>query len=183
MNVRDGWWLFKSPKDCERLMILAAILTLVLSPQVAAAAPQTSPIVRLESHRGGFATGDHVEISFYLMAEFQGDASWRVRLKRDYYGPPSQSEQLDRWIDGGDCPGVALAADALREFQAPKASGPGEAGQAATMAPHGTRYVLTTVGAANGGEGVTVTTDLTGLILGEAAATTLSRLRACISVI
>lgn len=52
MNVRDGWWLFKAPKDCERLMILAAILTLVLSPQVAAAAPQTSPIVRLESHRG-----------------------------------------------------------------------------------------------------------------------------------
>lgn len=47
------------------------------------------------------------------------------------------------------------------------------------MAPHGTRYVLTTLGALNGGEGSTVTTDLTRLILGETVLTTLNQLRDC----
>ena len=161
-------------------MILPAFLILLLSLQSGTAVvSQTSPVLRLESHRGGFGTGDQVEISFYLRAEFQEDASWRVHLKRDYYGPPGQSERLDRWIDGGDCPAVALAADALREFQAPKAYRPGEPGRAAILAPHGTRYVLTTVGSENGGEGVTVTTDLTGLILGETLESTLDRLKTC----
>lgn len=162
-------------------MILAAVLTLVLSQQAVATVPQTSPVVRLESRRAGFGLADQVEISFYLRAEIQGDTAWRVHLKREYRGPPGQSEQLDRWIDAGDCPAVALAAGALREFRAPDAYGPGEPGRAASMAPHGTRYVLTTVGAANGGESTTVTTDLTGLVLGEAVERTLGQLRACLS--
>ena len=160
-------------------MILAAVLTSVLFQQLPLAEPQTAPVVRLESRRGGFGLGEDVEISFFLQSGHQGDTAWRVHLKRDYRGPPGHVEHLDRWIDASDCPSVVLAADTLRKFRAPEAYGPGEPGRAATMAPHGTRYILTTIGAINGGEGTTVTTDLTGMILGEVANATLRQLRTC----
>ena len=159
-------------------MILAAVLTSVLFQQPAVVEPPTPPVVRLESRRGGFGMGDEVEISFYLQSASQGDAAWRVHLKRDYRSVPGQVEQLDRWIDGGSCPAIALAADALRDFRTPKAYGPGDPG-GALMAPHGTSYVLTTVGVANGGQTTTVTTDRTGLVLGELAETALGQLRSC----
>lgn len=161
-------------------MILGAILSLVLLQQPAAAEPQTPPVLTLEGRRGGFGVSDEVKISFYLQSAAQGDAAWLVHVKRDYRGTPGQVEQLDHWINGADCPAVSLAADALRDFRTLKPYGPGEPGRAAIIAPHGTRYVLTTVGAANGGEGTTVTTDLTGMILGAPLEATLNQLRLCL---
>ena len=163
-------------------MILGAVLGLLLFQQFAPleAHTPTPPVLKLESRLGGFGVSDEVEISFHPQPALQGEASWSAHVKRDYRGPPGQFEQLDRWIDGRSCPAVALAADALRDFRAPGAYGPGGSGRAAVVMPHGTSYVLTAVGAANGGQSTTVTTDLTGSVLGALAAATLSQLRTCL---
>lgn len=160
-------------------MILSAILGLVLFHQSAPPEPGTPPVLRLEASRNGFGVSDEMEIRFHLLAPSDGDPVWRAYLKRDYRGPPGQAEQIDRWIDGNLCPAVALAARTLREFRPPVAYGPDTEGRAAHMAPHGVRYVLTTLGAANGGQAATVTTDMTGRVLGEPAALVLEQLRDC----
>jgi hypothetical protein len=160
-------------------MLASTVLALVLSQELPAAAPPPTPVLRLEGRKGGFGTSDEVEISFYLHAGQQGTSAWRVHVRRDYRGPPGQVDELDRWIEGRDCPAVAASAESLRRFDPPRAYGPDEQGQATAMAPHGTRYVLTSIGAVDGGEAATVTTDLSGLILGETVTTTLNQLRAC----
>jgi len=138
-------------------------------------------VLNIEGSYGGLGVRDEWSVAFYPAHDRSTlNEYWMVRVKRSFSGPPGVGEQLDKWVDGRRCPTVADVAAALRSFRPPTGYDVRDAGRAAMLAPHGSRYALTTTGVLNGGEVVTTVVDQSGAALGNLAQTAIADLRPCI---